>query len=60
MAHISQEIKLLKDGKADKEEIIFARSRYRSTNAQYVEFSEKMKIPQQKQRVYVDGLGRKG
>ena len=55
-----QEIKLLKDGGADKEEIIAVRSRYRSTNAQYVEFSEKLKLPQQKQRVYVDGLGRKG
>lgn len=53
-----QDIKLLKDGGADKETIQAAKSRYRTTMDQYAKFSDKMKLPQQRDRIYMDGLGR--
>ena len=47
-----QEIKLLEQGKADKEDITAAKSRYRSLSAQYTDFSKKMELPQERQRMY--------
>lgn len=55
-----QDIKLLQEGGADEDEIMFARSRYRSSMAQYAEFSKKMDLPQQRERITVDGLGNIG
>lgn len=55
-----QDIKLLKDGGADENDIINARCRYRSTSAQYTAFSKAMNLPQQRERVYIDGLGNVG
>jgi hypothetical protein len=55
-----QDIKLLEHGEASQDDIIAAKSRYRSTMAQYADFSEKMGLPQQKDRVYYDGLGKVG
>jgi hypothetical protein len=52
-----QDINLLEKGGASKDDIIAAKSRYRSTMAQYADFSSKMKLPQQKERIYMDGLG---
>lgn len=51
-----QEIKLLEKGGADENDIINAKTRYRSTMAQYAEFSEQMGLPHEMQRVYADGL----
>lgn len=51
-----QDIRLLKEGEADADEILAAQSRYRSSMAQYADFSEAMKLPQQMERVYMDGL----
>lgn len=53
-----QDIKLLQTGGASKDDLLAAKSRYRSTMTQYAEFSGKMNLPQQKERVYMDGLGR--
>ena len=53
-----QDIKLLETGGASKNDILAAKSRYRSTMSQYVEFSKSMELPQQKERVYMDGLGK--
>ncbi len=55
-----QKIKLLKEGGANEDDIIAARARYRGTSAEYTRFSEAMKLPQQRQRVTVDGLGNIG
>ena len=55
-----QEINLLKEGGADEDDIIAARCRYRGTSAEYVRFSNAMGIPQQRERVTVDGLGNIG
>ena len=55
-----QEIKLLKEGGASEDDLIAARSRYRGTSAEYARFSKAMDLPQQRERVTVDGLGNIG
>lgn len=55
-----QRIKLLKDGVASEDDIIAARARYRATSAEYTRFSAAMDLPQQRQRVTIDGLGNIG
>lgn len=55
-----QQIKLLEDGGADEDDIINARCRYRGTSQEYSRFSKAMGIPQQRERVTVDGLGNIG
>lgn len=55
-----QQIKLLQEGGADEEDIINARCRYRGTSAEYSRFSKAMNLPQQRERVTVDGLGNIG
>ncbi|MBQ8298170.1 MAG: phage minor capsid protein [Ruminococcus sp.] len=55
-----QEIKLLQNGGADEDDIINARARYRAISHEYAQFSEAMGIPQQRERVTVDGLGNIG
>lgn len=55
-----QRIQLLKEGGANAEDITAAQAKYRATMAQYVNFSKTMNLPQQRERIYVDGLGRLG
>jgi hypothetical protein len=51
-----QKIKLLKEGGADEDDIIIARGKYRVTSSEYTRFSEAMNLPQQRERVTIDGL----
>lgn len=55
-----QDIKLLELGGANEDDIINARARYRGTSAEYVRFSKAMDLPQQRERVTIDGLGNIG
>lgn len=55
-----QEIKLLQDGGANEDDIVNARCRYRGLSQEYSMFSKAMDIPQQRERIYVDGLGNIG
>ena len=55
-----REIRLLQDGGAAEEDIIAARARYRGTSAEYTRFSKAVDLPQQRERVTVDGLGNIG
>ena len=55
-----QEIHLLKTGNASEEDILNAQSRYSVTSAEYIRFSEQMGLPQQRERVTVDVLGKIG
>lgn len=55
-----QKIKLLEEGGASDDELIAARARYRATSAEYSRFSQAMGIPQQRERMTVDGLGNVG
>lgn len=52
-----QEISLLQTGGASEEDLMIARGRYRVTSAEYTRFSKAMDLPQQRERVTVDGLG---
>jgi hypothetical protein len=51
-----QDIALLKEGGADKKSITLRQCRYRQQQQQYRSFSKVMKLPQQMERVYGDGL----
>ncbi len=51
-------VKQLQQGGADPNDIIAAKARYLNTLHQYQEFSKKMGLPEQMERVYIDGLGR--
>ena len=53
-----QDIALLKEGEADDLSIVAEKSRYRNTMQQYVDFSNAIGLPQQKDRIYMDGLSR--
>ena len=55
-----QQIHLLEQGGANEDDIILARGRYRATSSEYTRFSKAMKLPQQRERVTVDGLGNVG
>lgn len=57
MRAIRQRIKLLKDGDAPEEDIIGARASYRAVSQEYAKFSKEMRIPEQRERVTIDGLG---
>lgn len=53
-----QDISLLKRGGAAESDLLAAKSRYRVTMGKYADFSAKMGLPQQKDRINMDGLGR--
>lgn len=52
-----QEMALLKEGGASEDDLINCRARYRGTSHEYAVFSKTMGLPQQRERVTVDGLG---
>lgn len=52
-----QEMKLLKEGGADEDDLINCRARYMGASHEYASFSKAMGLPQQRERVTVDGLG---
>lgn len=54
-----QKIKLLQTDGADEREIILAKARYQGQMQTYKDFSEKMKLPEQKARIMQDGLSGK-
>ena len=58
MRKTRQDIKLLKEGDASKDTITLKKARYQLQQQQYKAFSEAMKLPEQKARVYQDGLGK--
>lgn len=47
-----EDIKLLQEGGANEDDIVSAKSKYRATMNEYVDFSKKMGLPQQMERVY--------
>jgi hypothetical protein len=51
-----QKIKLLEEGGSDDQEIILAKAKYQGQMQTYKDFSEKMKLPEQKTRIMQDGL----
>lgn len=55
-----QKINRLMQGGADEDDILAAKVRYNGTSDEYVKFSRAMELPQQRQRVTVDGLGNIG
>lgn len=57
MRRSRQDIALMKEGGADKKTITLRQCKYRQQQQQYRAFSKAMKLPQQMERVYGDGVG---
>lgn len=55
-----QDIKLMKESEVSELEIMGVQARYKQTMDEYVKFSKVMKLPQQRDRIYMDGLGKVG
>lgn len=53
-----EKITLLKKGEAEQIDIEAAQARYINSLRQYQSFSKRMELPEQMERVYMDGLGR--
>ena len=51
-----QQVKLLQAGGADEKDIILKKAKYQGQLQKYVDFSKKMKLPEQKTRITQDGL----
>ena len=51
-------VRHLQQGGADQDTVVSAKARYLNTLHQYQSFSKAMRIPEQMERVYMDGLGR--
>lgn len=51
-------VRQLQQGGAVQDDVLAAKAKYMNTLHQYQEFSKKMGIPEQMERVYMDGLGR--
>lgn len=55
-----QDIALLKEGGGKELDQLATQIKYRTTMNEYVQFSKAIGLPQQRERVYMDGLGRVG
>ena len=53
-----EKVKLLQQGKADKDDVINAKSKYQAMLDEYAEFSKKFNLPEQRERIYYDLKGR--
>lgn len=56
MRKTRQDIKLMEEGESDEQSIVLKKGRYYGQMQTYKDFSEKMKLPEQLDRVYQDGL----
>lgn len=56
MRKTRQDIKLMEEGEADPQSITLKKGKYYGQMQTYVDFSDKMKLPQQRDRIYQDGL----
>ncbi len=53
-----QKIKLLQEGNASEDDIISAKCKYHKLSQEYTNFSKAMSLPQERSRIYSDGLGK--
>lgn len=53
-----QKVKLLQAGDADPDDVMLAKCKYQAQLDEYSTFSKKMGLPQQRERIYMDGFGR--
>lgn len=53
-----QKVRLMEEGKANKEDIIIAKARYQGQLGEYKDFCKAMDLEPEMERVYIDGLGR--
>ena len=56
MRKIRQDIHLMQEGEADEQSIILKKAKYHGQMQTYKDFSNKVKLPEQMDRIYQDGL----
>ena len=56
MRKTRQDIHLMQEGEADEQSIILKKAKYHGKMQTYKDFSKKMKLPEQMDRIYQDGL----
>ena len=56
MRKTRQDIHLMQEGEADEQSIILKKAKYHGQMQMYKDFSKKMKLPEQMDRIYQDGL----
>lgn len=56
MRKTRQDIHLMQEGEADEQSIILKKAKYHGQMQTYKDFSKKMKLPEQMDRIYQDGL----
>lgn len=56
MRKTRQDIHLMQEGGMDEQSILLKKARYHGQMQTYKDFSEKMKLPEQRDRIYQDGL----
>ena len=56
MRKTRRDIKLMEEGDANEQKVLLKKGRYYGQMQTYVDFSEKMDLPQQLDRIYQDGL----
>jgi hypothetical protein len=58
MRALRRDIKLMEQGAAAKDDILNVKIKYRVTLSEYADFSSKMGLPEQRERIFADGIRR--
>ena len=53
-----EKVQLLRKGGANADDVILARAKYQGQLNEYAKFSDKMGLKEERERIYIDGLGR--
>ena len=53
-----EKVQMLQDGGADRQEVMLQKAKYQGQLNEYVAFSRKMGLKEERERIYIDGRGR--
>lgn len=53
-----EKVQLLQKGGADPDDVMLAKAKYQGQLNEYAKFSQKMRLKEERERIYIDGLGR--
>ena len=53
-----EKVQMLQDGGADRQEVMLQKAKYQGQLDEYAAFSRKMRLKEERERIYIDGRGR--
>ncbi|WP_243172251.1 phage minor capsid protein [Coprococcus comes] len=53
-----EKVQMLQDGGADRQEVMLQKAKYQGQLNEYAAFSRKMRLKEERERIYIDGRGR--